>query len=313
MSNKKKIILDTGPGSDFDDVYALTLAANSPELELVGVTIVSGKGLLRARIDLKLLRMLGKPDVPVIVGAEEPLLRDPRPWWTTFRPWGHEGKGFLTPEDEKLMPAPGYAPDFIVEKVMEFPGQITLIPVGPMTNIALAIIRNPKIIGEVKEIIAMGGVINARGIGVKPLLEHNFSSDPEATRVVLNSGIPFKMVNLNVTLKFVMSPARFEQIKALGTPVTKALVSMTEIWLKEVKRNWSELHDPLAVGVAIDPSFVKFKKYFIEFGMWEGILETIPFERTEFIPTAAPHIEVAEDVEADRFWDFFVERIGRNP
>ena len=86
---------------------------------------------------------------------------------------------------------------------------------------------------------------------------------------------------------------------------------MTKIWLKEVKRDWSELHDPLAVGVAIDPKWVKFKKFFIECVERDGILETIPLERIEFIPTAEPHIEVAEDVDGDAYWDFFFKRISK--
>lgn len=311
---RKKVILDTDPGSDFDDVYALTLACNSPELDLLGVTIVAGWGDLRARIDQKLLRLLGKTGIPVVKGAEEPLLRKPRPWWTTFSPWGHEGAEFLNEadkEDPALAPTPGYAPDFIVEKVMEHPGEVTLIPVGPLTNIALAIIREPGIIGKVKEIVAMGGVIKPREINCKPIMEHNFSSDPDASKVVLESGIPFKMVNLNVTLKYVMTQERLRQIQQMGTPVTEALVAMTKRWLKEVGRDWSELHDPLAVGSVVDPSFVTWKKYYIECVVHDGILETLAYERAEFIPTALPHVEVAEDVRADDFWNFFAERIAR--
>jgi purine nucleosidase len=312
---KKKIILDTDVGTDFDDAFALTLAANSPELDLLGVTTVTPKGYLRARIGLKLLKMLYKERIPMVIGAEEPLLRELRPWWTTFHHWGHEGEGFLTPEDEKIQPTPGYGPDFIVEKVMQYPGEITLIPIGPLTNIALAIIREPQIIGKVKEIIAMGGVMNPQNLGLKPNLEHNFTSDPDAAKVVLNSGIPFKMVPLDVTIHFVMTRERFQQLKSIKTTVTEVLVIMTERWLKVVKRDWSELHDPLAVAYAVDPSFLQMKKYHIAFEMKNNILYTIPYERSEltpeFAPTVEPHIEVAVDVDSDRCWKFFIERIGK--
>lgn len=311
METRKKIILDTDVGSDFDDAYAITLAANSEELDLLGVTICGGWGELRARIGLKLLEMLGKPNIPVVIGAQEPLLRKKMPWWTTFTPWGHEGKGFLTEEDEKRKATPGHAADFIIEKVMENPGEVTLVPVGTLTNIALAIIKEPQIIGKVKEIVAMGGVVWPHQLGVKPNMEHNFSADPQASMVVLESGIPFTMVGLNATFKFVMTRERFAQLRSLNTPVTNALSDMTVRWFKEVKRDWSELHDPLAVGVVIDRSYIKSKKYYLELKMVDGILETIPLERIEFIPTRAPHVDVCLDADGDRFWDFFIERIGR--
>jgi len=307
----KKIILDTDPGSDFDDVYAIVLAVNSPELELEGITIVAGNANLRARIALKLLKLLGKEEVPVVKGCEMPLLQEKRPWWTTFNPWGHEGKGFLTSEDDQLQPTPGHASDFMISKVTEFPGAITLVPIGPLTNIALAIIKEPKIVRKVKEIVAMGGVINPHQFGIPPILEHNFSSDPEAAKVVLNSGIPFTMIGLNVTLKVQMTVDRFNQLKSYHTTVVDGLVEMTERWFEVVKRDWSELHDPVAVGTVIDRSFVKTEKFYIDCKIENGVLKTIPYKRVEFIPTKEPHIEVGVDVEGDRFWDFFIQRITK--
>lgn len=307
----KKIILDTDPGSDFDDAYAIVLAANSPELELEGVTIVAGNADLRAKIALKLLNLLGRDDIPVLKGCELPLLLEKRPWWTTFDPWGHEGKGFLTEQDDNLRPSPGHAADFIIDKVMEFPGEVTLVPAGPLTNIALAIIKEPKIVGKVKEIVAMGGVIDPQQFGIPPILEHNFSSDPEAAKVVFQSGIPLTVVGLNVTLKVQMTVDRFNQLKSYHTSVVDGLVEMTKRWFEVVKRDWSELHDPVAVGAVIDRSFIKTEKLYIDCQIENGVLKTIPYKRVEFIPTKEPHINWGIDVDGDRFWDFFIERITK--
>ena len=307
----KKIILDTDIGTDFDDAYALVLSVNSPELELEGVTINGGGADLRAKIALKLLKLLGRDDIPVFKGCELPLLLEKRPWPTTFDLYGHEGKGFLTEQDDNLKPRPGHAIDFIIDKVTEFPGEITLMPIGTLTNVALAIIKEPRIIPKVKEIVAMGGVIWPEQLGVYHTLEHNFSADAEATKIILKSGIPFLMVGLNVTLKVTMTNDRFNQLKSYHTPVVDGLVEMTKRWFKVLNRDWSELHDPVAVGAVIDRSFVKTEKYFIQCNTENGDLKTVPYKRVEGVPTKEPHIEVAIDVESDRFWNFFLERVTK--
>lgn len=311
MEERKRVIIDTDPGSDFDDAYAIVLAANSPELILEGVTIVSCLQDVRAKIARKLLNLCGKPEVPVVKGCDLPLLRKPVEGWSTFKPAGNEGKGFLTPEDDALEATPGHAADFIISKVMEYPGEITLIPIAELTNIALAIIKEPQIVGKIKEIVLMGGIIKPEEYGMTPNLEHNLSSDPDATKIVFESGIPITVVSMNVTLKVCMDLKRFEKLQTYHTPVVDGLVAMTKHWFALVQREWSELHDPVAVGVVIDRSFVKTKKYFIDIVMKDGYMCTIPHERIEFIPTKTPHIEWGVDVDGDRFWEFFLERITK--
>jgi purine nucleosidase len=311
LEKLKRVILDTDPGSDFDDAYAIVLAANSPELILEGVTIVSALQDTRMKIARKLLNLCGRPEVPVYEGCAYPIMRKPVAGWSTFKPAGNEGKGFLVPEDDALEATPGHAADFIIEKVLEHPNEVTLIPVAELTNIALAIIKEPEIIGKIKEIVLMGGVINPEQYGLTPNLEHNLSSDPEATRIVFESGIPITVVSLNVTLKVRMTPARFEQLQSYHTPVVDGLVSMTKHWFALVQRDWSELHDPVAVGAVIDRSFITTKKYFIDIRMQDGYMCTIPHERIEFIPTKTPHIEWGVDVDGDRFWEFFLSRVTK--
>ncbi len=311
MEKRKRVIIDTDPGSDFDDAYAIVLAANSPELIVEGVTIVGCLQDVRARIARKLLNLCDHPEVPVVKGCGLPLLRKPVDGWSTFKPSGNEGKGFLTLEDDCLEATPGHAADFIIKKVMEHPGEVTLIPIAELTNIALAIIKEPAIIGKIKEIVLMGGIINPEQYGMTPNLEHNLSSDPDATRIVFESGIPITAVSMNVTMKMCMDLDRFHELQTYHTPVVDGLVAMTKEWFALVKREWSELHDPVAVGAIIDRSFITTKKYFIDIVMRDGYMCTIPHERIEFIPTQEPHIDWGVDIDGDRFWKFFLERITR--
>lgn len=310
MEERKRIIIDTDPGSDFDDAYAIVLAANSPELLFEGVTIVGCLQDERMRIAKKLLKLCGREDVPVYKGCDLPLLRQPVPGWSTFKPAGNEGKGFLTPEDNALQANPGHAADFIIDTVMKYPGEVTIIPIAELTNIALAIIKEPKIIGKIKEIVLMGGILHPETYGMTPNLEHNLSSDADATKLVFEAGIPITVVSMNVTLKVCMDIERYKELQSYHTPVVDGLVEMTKHWFELVQRDWSELHDPVAVGAVIDRSFIKTKDYFIDIKKNEdGVMCTIPHERIEFIPTKKPHVKWAVEVDGDRFWEFFLKRV----
>lgn len=313
MEKVKRIIIDTDIGSDFDDVCALVLAANSPEIKIEGVTTVGGDVALRARIARKLLNLLGLENVPVHEGCSLPLMRKHNIQVDTYQSFGHEGNGLLTPEDDALQANPGHAIDYIIDTIMQNPGEIILVPIGGLTNIALAIIKEPRIIENVKEIVAMGGIIHAyEEFGMLPRLEHNFCSDPEATRIVFESGIPITVVSMNVTLKAKMSPERLKELQSYSTPVVDALVANTKDWLNYVKRDRSELHDPIAIAYLVDPSFMKTEEYYMDMQVREGSFTMIPYKFMEFVPSRPPHIKWGVDIDDDeRFWKFFLERVTR--
>ncbi|MCD6551713.1 nucleoside hydrolase [Thermotoga sp.] len=298
---KSKILIDTDIGSDVDDAIAVTLALKSSELEVVGITTVYGDTLLRARIALKLLKLIGTDHVPVAAGIEKPLLRERDVWWT-----GHEGKGILTEEDEELKPIEKHAVDFIIEKIMENPREITLVTIGPLTNIATAIIKEPKIIENVKEIVMMGGVArifkNALNL---PYIEHNIKCDPEAASVVFNSGIPITMVGLDVTMRVPINRSHLEKIRRVGTPLSEVLVRLIEIWWDFLKFDFSCMHDPLAVSYCIKPEFLKTIncKVLVETkGKYTpGLTIVIPDENS--------NIKVAYDVDEKVFLKFLMSKI----
>jgi len=297
----KKILIDTDIGSDVDDAIAITLALKSPELEVVGITTVYGDTSLRARIALKLLKLIGRGHVPVAAGIEKPLLRERGVWWA-----GHEGKGILTEEDKELKPIDKHAVDFIIEKILENPKEITLVTIGPLTNIATAIIKEPRIVDNVKEIVMMGGVARIfKNAPELPYIEHNIKCDPEAAAVVFNSGIPITMVGLDVTMRVPIDRSHLKTIKNVGTPLTETLARLIEIWWDFLKSDSSPMHDPLAVSYCMKPEFLKIINCKV-------LIETTGKHtsgQTIVIPDENSNIKVACDVDGKAFLAFLLDGI----
>jgi purine nucleosidase len=250
----EKIIIDTDIGSDVDDAMALSLAINSNEISLIGVTTVYGDTSLRARLAKKLLQLGGSEEIPVCAGIEKPLLHNREVWWP-----GHEGEGVLT--DETIAFESEHAVDFIIRTIMENPDEITLVTIGPLTNIAAAIIREPNIVNNLKKIVMMGGVtrLGDNGLELQPI-EHNIKSDPEAASLVFSCGAKIVMVGLDVTMKVRIDREDIQQLEDSGSPLNLALVKLINRWLEFIQLDWTAMHDPLAVSVVIDSSIVETKK-----------------------------------------------------
>lgn len=300
----RRIILDTDIGTDVDDAMALTLALRSPELKLEAVTTVYGDVDLRSRMALKLMRLAGVENIPVASGISRPLLRNREVWWA-----GHEGVGLLTEEDQALMPSDIHAVDLIISQIMANPGEITLVPIGPLTNIAAAIIKEPRLIENAAGIIMMGGV--ARIFDNAPLLppiEHNIRCDPEAAAVVFESGIPITMVGLDVTVKVKINSTHLQRIKETNTPLTDALGRMIEKWWEFIGANSSPMHDPLAVATCISPDLIKTLscKVLVE---TQGKHTT---GQTLAIPDVESRIRVASDVNSNEFLNILMSRVCQN-
>ena len=189
-----KVWLDTDIGTDVDDVVALSLALLSPEIELVGVSAVYGDVALRSRMALKMLALAGRDDMPVFAGCERPLLGERPVYWA-----GWEGEGLLGPEDECLEPSPKHAVDALIEAIDENEGEVVLVSIGPLTNVGLALTKDPTIAHKVRLLLVMGGVcrLGAGGLDL-PFAEHNVACDPEAASIVFRCGAPTVMVGPEV-------------------------------------------------------------------------------------------------------------------
>jgi purine nucleosidase len=288
VKRPKKVILDTDIGDDIDDAFALALAIRSPELEIVGVCIenaVDG----RTKIALKLLYLEDKDDIPVAKGVRVPGLEGNPPANQAVWSIGHN----LT------KPCHLNAVDFIIARVKESPGEITLITIGPLTNVAAALRKEPGIRNTIKEIIMMGGPFYV-GYGIridqKPGSDYNLQCDPEAAKLVFSSGIPITSVGLQVTAHLKLWKENRNKIQNANTPLTNALWELYRLWGREVPT----LYDPLAVAVTIDKTFVDRNSVHVKAN---------DNGDTQVIEGLPPNADVCTFVDKSRFIEFFMNRL----
>ena len=302
-----RVILDTDIGTDVDDVLALALLLCSPELELVGVTCVYADVLLRARMVLRLLGLAGHPDVPVMAGVGRPLLGLAPVYWA-----GHEGEGLLEPGDDALAPSPEHAVDFLVRSVMDSPGEVHLVAVGPLTNVALAFLREPKLAQSLAHLTIMGGAARAAGRLDLPLAEHNIRCDPEAAHIVLGAGAPTTLIPLDVTTKTTIDAEGVARIRSGGAPFHEALARQVELYPRFRETGATFLHDPLAVAAILRPDLVRTEPLHIdvELGGQHATAATLMRTPTHDAPASAA---VALGVHAPAFEAFLCERLASRP
>ncbi len=299
-----RIILDTDIGSDVDDFLALALVLCSPELELLGVTCVYADVMLRARMVLKLLGIAGNTDVPVMLGVQRPLLDLVPIFWAGF-----EGEGFLEAVDDELEPSPEHAVDYLVRTVMDSPGEIHLVAIGPLTNVALALLREPKLAQNLAGLTIMGGVARARSPLEQPYREHNIACDPEAAHIVLTSGAPVALIPLDVTTQVRINAEGVQQIRAGATPFHEAVARQVELFPGFRDRGFTHLHDPLAIASLIHPGIVTSHSMHVDVELGGRHATGATLMRTPF-EDAPLNAHVALDVQSRRFEEFLVERLA---
>src|SRR3712207_156570 len=246
-----RVILDTDIGTDVDDALALALAAASPELRVEGVTTVHADAPLRARIARTLLDLASREDVPVIAGASKPL-QTPLPENFHWGPrlWGHEGVGVLPPEDLSPTDDPDTNADeaarFIIEKAAAHPSELSLITVGPLTNVARALQLEPQLANRISGLTLMGGMVDVSKSDWPPMLETNLNADPGAARIVFASGVPLTIVPIEVTTRVFLSPAQREEMRAWGQPLSDTLLTLME----QMREGFSDF--PQSLGLSAD-------------------------------------------------------------
>jgi len=288
---RQKIIIDTDIGDDIDDALAIALALKSPELEIAGITTVWGRVDLRTRLALKLLQVFNRPDIPVATGTGIALCGRQ----DTHIP----SQTQIVGPEEKLQPrAEQDAVDFIISMVKTHPKEILLLPIGALTNVASAISKEPHLKRDLKGIVLMGGVIGEK------MAEYNISCDPEAADIVFSSGIPIKMIGLDVTMKCRLTGDELSRILKDKKTTGRFLSELIYIWQGGNPQAYPVLHDPLAVATVIDPAIVKTERKAIEVDIGSGAERGF----TKVV-SGEPNAEVAVEVERDRFVSMFLERI----
>lgn len=323
-----RVIIDTDPG--IDDALALILAFASPELSVEAITTVAGNVTVAqaTRNACLLLELVDPhPRPPIAIGATRPMTR---PLRTAESYHGEDGLGELSRcRTEGGMPryhepqqrlAAQSAPALMAELISAAPGEIVLICIGPLTNLAMAIQAAPTEMAKVKGIVVMGGAIQAPG-NITPGAEFNLYTDPEAAKLVFTSGLPITLVPLDVTQRVLLRAELIEAVvQHIGSRVTQFVRDTTErlfgIEQERAGHAAIPLHDPLAIGVVIDPSLVTRRPFYVEMETGEGPAQGMTIADRRQIKDEwkqPPNLQVCTEVDAGRFIALFLERICRLP
>lgn len=307
----KKLILDVDTG--IDDALAISYAVHSPELSLLGITTCFGNVSVEeaTRNTLVVLEHLDS-NIPVIPGAGTPFARKPIKEKAAFI-HGDDGIGNTLTANPKREASQDHAVNFIVQQVNNHPGEVTLIMVGPLTNLALALKQEPLIASRVERVVIMGGAVTVRG-NVTPYAEANIYADPDAADYVFRSGIPVTLVGLDVTMKTLLPLEEVNSWRNQDSKLAHVLADMTEFYINAYKKMYPSiqgcaLHDPLAVAVVINPGFVKTipMQLRVELEDTQTLGQTTQVLST--IPASELNIEVCVEVHADPFLNHFMSRI----
>jgi inosine-uridine nucleoside N-ribohydrolase len=262
QASPQRVIIDTDPGTD--DALAILLALNSPELKVEALTVVPGNVVAAQGLEnaLKLVSLAGRCDVPVAAGAQHPLNQK----LVTAEYWhGKNGLADIELPASKCKVDSRFGPDLIIETIRKYPHEVTLIPVGPLTNIALAVSKDPSIATLVKDIVIMGGSIS--GGNVNAVAEANIYGDPEAAQIVFNAGWMVTMVGSDVGERTLMKRKHLAQLQSTHGPENDFVVKLADFYLTRGEKNgWdgAAMYDPLAVGVVLDPTLVTLKDMHVD-------------------------------------------------
>lgn len=328
-----RVIIDTDPG--VDDAMAILLALRSPELKVEAITPVSGNVPLSMTLPnaLRLVEIAGRTDIPVAAGASVPLMRN---LVTAKYAHGNNGLGGVEFPEPKVKPVKETATEIICRIVRANPGEITIVAVGPLTNMATVLRSDPEIAKLIRAIVIMGGSITNGN--VTPAAEFNLYVDPEAARIVFDAGVPLTMVGLNVTEQVLLNVDHVAQLEAAKNPVAQAAGKIMRATIGRIKptgdRTVVAMHDPLTVAHLIDPAILTLKDYYVGIetsGEWSAgqtvayahgpVRKSPPMataggadasERAEGVGEFKPNTHVAVGVDADRFFRLLMSRLTAN-
>ncbi len=312
-----KLILDCDTG--VDDAVAIAYALASPEAEILGIGTVHGniESDVAAENTLKLLKLTGRTEIPVAVGADRPLLR---PLEMAKFVHGEDGLGNTNMELSGLQPSGEHAADQIVRLARENPGEVTLVPVGPFTNVALALMKEPELPSLLKGVVIMGGTAAEPG-NVGPVAEANVWHDPEAASKMFEAPWPITMAGLDVTMHTLLLPEHLERWRAAGTPLTEWLLAVTDYYFnfytESLRRPACAMHDSVAVGLALGlveevESHLLPVSVSTQHGPAVGqtVVDRRPLVSRSFSAEGA-HTKVMMKINGESFVDHLVDRVAR--
>ena len=307
----RPIVIDTDPGQD--DAVALLLALASPELEVRGITTVAGNVPLpltsrNARI---VCELAGRPDVAVYAGADRPLVR---PLVTAEYVHGRTGLDGADLPEPAMALQEGHGADFLVQVLRESPaGAITLCPLGPLTNVALALQRAPEIVPRIREIVLMGGGCFEGG-NATPAAEFNIYVDPQAAAVVFGSGVPLTMLPLDVTHQALIKRRHLARLRSLGTRVGAAVAGWLEFFERyDVEKYGMEggpLHDPCVIAYLLHPELFSGRPCNVRIETTSELTMGMTVVDWWGVTGLPPNCTVIRRLDSEAFFDLLIERIA---
>ena len=307
----RRILLDTDIGTDVDDALALAFALRHPQIELAAVTTVSGDTSRRAQIAAKLIALSGGPPIEVAAGRGEPLAGEGRMFWA-----GHEGRGLLD-EGEDIPISPRDGVDVIVDTLLA--GEMEVVTIGPLTNLAAALEREPRIAERIPRLTLMGGFFQPtepQRAALPFSVEYNLNADPQATVAVLSTPIPTTCVPADVTMRTYLLEEHVRRLESGADPLLQALARLVRVWTPVLASLFGIAgvslpqglaaipHDPLALSTLVERRFATAEMLPVAVSVAGGFL------RTFVEPVAGREVEVVTDVDAAAFAAFFLETLG---
>ena len=309
----QKIIIDTDPG--VDDVIAISIALRSPELEVLGLTSVFGNtyGEVTAQNALRLVELEEYDSIPVSRGSDVPLVMPLESLGTMVH--GEDGMGNTNPSPPKGKVIKKSAAEFIIEMVHTYPDEVTLVPIGPLTNIALALKIDPTIVNLTKKVVLMGGAVSRPG-NISPTAEANIYHDPHAADIVMRAGWPLVMVGLDVTQQVVMTPNFLEEIYKANNPVSNLMQRILPFYQRFHDSLFGaggdiHTHDPSVIAYLLNPDLFQTESVsvFVEIeGRCKG--QTIADWHNQW--ESRPEVEVCMGVDAVGVLDLIKERLTKD-
>jgi purine nucleosidase len=305
----KRIIIDTDPG--IDDSLAILLALASPEIQLEGLTVVHGncsteQGVTNA---LAVLELAGVNHVPVAHGCDLPLVQ---PSLLAPETHGDRGLGYAQLPSPQSRPIVQHGSDFLIEQIMSNPGEITLVSIGPLTNLALAIRQEPRIVQAVKEVFIMGGALRHEG-NTTPLAEFNTYVDPHAAHIVYHSGMPITLTPLDVTYQCILLADDVMRIKEVGSDIPAFIEAATRFYMEFHDEyqgiQGCVINDPLTLALTFMPDLCNYEEYYVDVDISGGVSMGKTFADFYEMTGKPANMKVALGVRARDFINLFVERM----
>ncbi len=304
-----RILFDTDPG--IDDSLAFLLALASPELVVEGISAVHGNCSVdqAAANALGVLELAGAANIPVARGFGLPLVQ---PSLLAPETHGEAGIGYATLPAPKQKPVRQHSVDFLIEKILAAPGEITLVCIGPLSNVAVALRKEPRIIAAVKEAIIMGGAIRHQG-NTTPLAEFNVYVDPHAAHMVFHSGMPITLVPLDVTYQCALRPADVQRLRKINSPITEFIADSTRFYMEYhdqyQKIEGCIINDPLALALTFAPALCDYEEHYVDVDISGGVSLGKTFADFYKATGQPANMKIALGVRSRDFLEIFLERI----